>query len=247
MALLCATAGTKMPELKTQDVQVVNQLVGSRALLIATAAYLFLAVVGLIAVGTFPAATETGEQLVAWFREKGESVRLFVWAWTVAIPPLAIMIACLRRLLPAPHRDVFVIGAVSYLVAIEIGTWTWAGLALHADGQNPATTRTILDVAIFLGPVLTGSTTTMIGPVTLLGLLGQSRIPRWLGVLGLIAFLEQAVETITIFGSSGFTQPGGAMNMQLGASLTLGWLVAFGIWGGLRGRATTSSPESSST
>jgi hypothetical protein len=112
------------------------------------------------------------------------------------------------------------------------------GLALHADGLNPATTRTALNVAIFLGPVLTGSTATMMAPVTLLALLGQSRIPRWLGVLGVVAFFEQAVETITIFGSSGFTQPGGAMNMQLGATLTLGWLVAFGLWGGLRGRAT---------
>jgi hypothetical protein len=226
-----------MLEPKTQDVQALNEQVGSRALLVATAAYLLLALVGLIAVGTLPAATETGDQLVAWFREKGESVRLFVWAWTVAIPPLAIMVACLRRLLPAPHRDVFLIGAISYLIAIEIATWTWVGLALHADTLNPATTRTVLDVVTFLGPVLTGSTTTMMAPVTLLGLLGQSRIPRWLGVLGLVAFLEQAVETITIFGSSGFTQPGGAMNMQLGATLTLGWLVAFGLWGGLQGRA----------
>jgi hypothetical protein len=226
-----------MPEPITQDDQAVNEQVGSRALLAATAAYLLLAGVGLIAVGTFPAATETGDQLVAWFSENGESVRLFVWALTVAILPLAIMIACLRRLLPGPHRDVFLVGAISYLVAIEIWTWSWAGLALHADGLNPGTARTVLDVAIFLGPVLTGSTTTMMAPVTLLGLLGQGRIPRWLGVLGLVAFLEQAVETITIFGSSGFTQPGGAMNMQLGATLTLGWLVAFGIWGGLRGRA----------
>jgi len=166
-------------------------------------------------VGTFPAATETGDQLVAWFREKGESARLFVWAWTVAIPPLAVMVSCLRRQLPAPHRDVFLIGAVSYLIAIEIATWTWVGLALLADVLNPATTRTVLDVVIFLGPVLTGSTTTMMAPVTLLALLGQSRIPRWLGVLGFVTFLEQAVETITIFRSSGFTQPGGAMNMQL--------------------------------
>jgi hypothetical protein len=224
-----------MPEPKTQDVQAANEQVGSRPLLAATAAYLLLAVVGLTAVGTFPAATETGDQLVTWFRENGGSVRLFAWALTVAILPLAIMIACLRRLLPAPHRDIFLIGSVSYLIAIEVWTWTWPGLALHADDLNPATTRTVLDVAIFFGPVLTGSTTTMMAPVILLGLLGQSRIPRWLGVLGLAAFLEQAVETITIFGSSGFTQPGGAMNMQLGATLTLGWLLAFGIWGGLRG------------
>ena len=225
-----------MRQLKRRDVEAGNEQVGSRALLVATGAYFLLAVAGLIAVGTFPAVTESGDQLVTWFRDKAEAVRWFVWAWTVAIPPLAIMVASLRRLLPAPHRDVFLVGAVSYLVAIEIGTWSWGGLALHADNLNPAIARTVLDVAIFLGPVLTGSTTTMIAPVTLLALLGQARIPRWLGLLGLVAFLEQAIETITIFGSSGFTQPGGAMNMQIGATLTLGWLVAFGFWGGLRGQ-----------
>ena len=75
----------------------------------------------------------------------------------------------------------------------------------------------------------------MIAPVTLLALRGNM-LPRWLGVLGLVAFVEQSVETITIFGSTGFTQPGGAMNMQLGGGLTLAWILAFGLWGGLRGR-----------
>jgi hypothetical protein len=56
-----------------------------------------------------------------------------------------------------------------------------------------------LDVAVFFGPVLTGSTTTMMAPVTLLAFRRQPRIPRWLGALGLITFVEQAVETITIF------------------------------------------------
>ena len=70
---------------------------------------------------------------------------------------------------------------------------------------------------------------------------GQAGIPRWLGALGLVAFIEQSIETITIFGSTGFTQPGGAMNMQLGAGLTLAWIIAFGFWGGLRGTATDAS------
>ena len=89
---------------------------------------------------------------------------------------------------------------------------------------------------MFFGPVLTGATTTMIAPATLLALRGQAGLPLWLGVLGGVAFAEQAVETITIFGSTGFTQPGGAMDFQLGAALTLGWMLAFGLWGGLRGR-----------
>ncbi|HEV2365572.1 MAG TPA: hypothetical protein VGS12_15385 [Caulobacteraceae bacterium] len=37
------------------------------------------------------------------------------------------------------------------------------------------------------------------------------------------------------------------MNLQLGAGLTLAWLIAFGIWGGLRGSpldsAATGAPS----
>jgi hypothetical protein len=51
-----------------------------------------------------------------------------------------------------------------------------------------------------------------------------------------VAFVEQAIETVTIFGSTGFTEPCGAMNLQLGAALTVGWWLAFAVWGGLRGR-----------
>jgi hypothetical protein len=193
-------------------------------------AYAVLSGVALIAVGTLPGAAETGAQVVDWFREHRDSVRWSVWAYTVATPLVAVMIALLRRLLPAPHRDVFLIGGIAYLSTIAVWTWTWAGLSLHADRLDPATARAILDVAVFFGPVFTGTATTMIAPVTLLALRGQARLPLWLGVLGLVTFVEQAVETITIFGSTGFTQPGGAMNMQLGAGLTLTWLLAFGLW-----------------
>jgi hypothetical protein len=188
--------------------------------------------------GMLPAAAETGAQLVTWFREHGDGVRWGVWAFTVATPLFALMTALLRRLLPEPHRDVFVIGAVIFVASTAVWTWTWAGLALHADRLEPATARTVLDVAVFFGPVLTSATTTMMAPVTLLALRGRAGLPRWLGALGAVAFVEQAVETVTIFGSTGFTQPGGAMNMQLGASLTVAWILAFGIWGGVRGRLT---------
>jgi hypothetical protein len=219
-----------------------DQRVGSRALLIATGAYAVLGILALAAFGMLPAASETGAQLVTWFRERGDFVRWGVWAFTVAAPVFALMVALLRRLIPTPHRDVFLIGAVCYMTAIAVWTWTWAGLALHADQLEPATARAILDVAVFFGPVLTGSTTTMMAPVTLLALSRQPRIPRWLGVLGLITFVEQAIETITIFGSTGFTQPGGAMNMQLGGGLTLAWILAFGFWGSVRGASSDETP-----
>lgn len=219
-----------------QGVQSMDGQVGSRTLLGATVAYAVLSGAGLIALGPPLGAAETGAQVVAWFREHRDAVRWALWAVTVATPPFAVMIALLRRSLPAPHRDVFFVGAVSYLVMIAVWSWTWGGLALHADQLEPALARTVLDVAVFMGPVLTGTTTTMMAPVTLLALCARAGLPRWLGVLGLIAFVEQAIETITMFGSTGFTQPGGAMNMQLGAGLTLAWILAFGLWGGLRGR-----------
>jgi len=94
----------------------------------------------------------------------------------------------------------------------------------------------VLDVAVFWGPVLTGATTTMMGPVTLLVLQGRAGLPWWLGVLGAVAFVEQAIETVTIFGSTGFTEPGGAMNLPLGAGLVWAWMLSFAVWGGVRGR-----------
>lgn len=144
------------------------------------------------------------------------------------------MVALLHKMLPAPHRDVFFFGAAVYAASLAVWTWTWGGLALHAGALDPAITRTVLDVALFMGPVLTGATTTMMAPVTVLAL-RSDRLPRWLGTLGLLAFAEQGIETVTIFGSTGFTQPGGPMNMQLGGGLTLAWILSFGLWGGLRG------------
>jgi hypothetical protein len=209
---------------------------GSRGLLAATVAYIVLVVAGFAVLGTVPAASETGSQLVAWLREHRSAVQWGVWAFTVGTPALAVMLTLERRLIPSPYCDVFFIGGIAILITNAVQSWFLAGLALHADQLEPATARAILDVAIFFGPILTGATTTMMAPVTLLALRQKAGLPMWLGLLGAVAFIEQSIETITIFGSTGFTQPGGAMNLQLGAALTLAWMMAFGLWGGLRGR-----------
>jgi len=211
-----------------------DRLVGSRTLLAAAVAAVILYVGSVVALGTPPGAAESGAQVVVWFREHREGVRWSVWSLTLLLPVLALVFAELRRFLPAPHRDVFLIGAIAFLVATGVQAWTWGGLALHVDQLEPATARTVLDVAIFWGPVLTGATITMMAPVTFLALRGQANLPRWLGALGAVAIAEQAIETVTIFGSSGFTEPGGAMNLQLGAGLVAAWLIAFALWGGIR-------------
>jgi len=194
-----------------------------------------VSLIGLAALGTLPASGDSGEQVVTWFRTHSTSVRWSVWAGTVSAPLFAVVIALLRRLLPAPHRDVFLIGGAALVVSIAIQSWILGGLALRPDRLEPATARTLLDVAVFFGPVLTGATMTMVAPVTLLAFNGSATLPKWLGMLGAVTFAEQAVETVTIFGSTGFTEPGGAMNMQLGAGLVFAWLLTFVVWAGARG------------
>ncbi len=228
---------------KADHLQDDNGQMGSRALLAATLATAVLFIAGQAALGTPPAAAETGAQVIAWLREHGQGVRWYVWMTTVGTPPFVLMFVLLRRILPTPHREMFVLGGFIIVITTAVQAWTWGGLALHANNLDPATARAILDVAIFWGPVLTGATTTMIAPVALLALRRRAGIPLWVGVAGLAAFTEQCIETVTIFGSAGFAQPGGAMNLQLGAGLTAAWTLAFAFWGGLRGRAHQSADQ----
>src|SRR5258706_6145526 len=92
----------------------------SPVLLAATIAYAFLAGVALVAFGTLPAATETGAELVTWFRANPKSIRVGVWAFTVALPAFAVIAALIRAMLPAPHRDVFFLGATVYVASIAV-------------------------------------------------------------------------------------------------------------------------------
>lgn len=207
----------------------------SRSLIASALALAGVSIFGMAALGTTPGTGESGERVVAWFLAHSNSVRWFVWTGTASAPLFAVVLAMLRQLLPPPHRDVFLIGGAVLIVSIAVQTWILGGLALHPELLEPATARTVLDVAVFFGPVLTGAWLTMIGPVTLLSLRGNGRLPKWLGILGAVVFIEQAVETVTVFGSAGFIQPGGAMNMELGAGMVMAWLLAFALWGGISG------------
>jgi hypothetical protein len=212
----------------------------SRALVLAAVVAGGLYLVGAIALGTPPKATESPAHVVAWFRGHPDSVRLYAWTLAFGTLAFATLAGIICGLLPAPYRDVFMLGAAAFIVETAVQGWLWAGLALHPDSLQPSTARTVLDVADFWGPVLTGATTTMIGAVTALGFAKPARIPSWLTVLGVVAFIEQAVETITVFGTRGFTAPGGDMNLLLGASVTAVWLLALIVWAA---RRLTTTPR----
>lgn len=205
-----------------------------RTLVVAAIAAGALYLAGAVALGSPPAANDSPAQVAAWFREHQDAARVYAWTTAFGTLAFAVVAAILRGTLPTPFRDVFLLGAAAFIVETAVQAWFWAALALHPGSLEPATARLTLDVASFWGPILTGATTTMIGAVTVLGLRARPLIPRWLTALGVIAFAEQAVETITVFGTHGFTTPGGGMNVLLGAGLTAIWLAALVVWSALR-------------
>jgi sugar phosphate permease len=94
--------------------------VGSRALVGAAVGAGVLYVVAVLAQGAPPGAADTGAQVVAWFQQHRDGTRWAVWALTLTVPTFAIMFALQSQLLPAPHREVFLIGAVTFIAT------TWA-------------------------------------------------------------------------------------------------------------------------
>jgi hypothetical protein len=202
----------------------------SRTLIAAAIVAAILYIVGAVALGSPPEATDSPAQVVAWFQDHQDSARLYAWTAALGTLTFAIIAGLIRTTLPEAAGNVFLLGAAVLIVETAIQAWFWAGLSLHSDSLEPATARLVLDVASFWAPILTGATTTMIGAVTVLGLREHPLIPRWLTVIGMIAFVEQLIETITIFGTEGFTAPGGDMNLVLGAGLTGIWLVGLVVW-----------------
>jgi hypothetical protein len=201
-----------------------------RVLIAAAIAAGVLYLAGVLALGSAPRASDHPLVVASWFRDHRNHARLYAWTATFGTLAFAVAAALIRGTLPAPSRDVFLLGAAAFIVETAVQAWFWGGLALHPASLRPSTLRLGLDIASFWGPILTGATTTMIGSVSVLGLKKPPLIPRWLTAIGLLAFAEQAVETLTVFGRHGFVVPGGAMNIVLGASLTALWIAALVVW-----------------
>jgi hypothetical protein len=202
----------------------------SRQLLLACSITMTVLVVAeTLALGEPPGPEVTGSEVVSWFASQGGAVRSFTWVMAVFVPVFATFAALVRDRLPSPHRDVFYVGAIAFLAETAVSTWIWAGLSWHPEQLEPGAARTLLDITSFWGPVLNGATISMLAPVVLLSWGARAVLPRWLGIVGGIALAEQTIETITIFGHTGFIAPGGPMNLMLGASLVTIALLCLGI------------------
>jgi len=197
----------------------------SQVLLTATIAFGVLYAAGAAALGTPPEVGDSGTEVAAWFQAHGDDVRLWMWTGALALMAFGVFATLVRTHLPPLHRDLFTLGAIAFMAETAVQGWFWLGLALHGADLDPATARTLLDIAIYWGPVLTTTTVFTLAPIAILGLRREPPIPFWLGVLSGIALVEQLLETVTILGRSGFTAPGGPMNLLLGAGLTaISWL-----------------------
>lgn len=203
------------------------------ALLVATVGWIVLYVGGFAALGSsVPTVDSTGEEVLAWFSDNKTGADAWAWTWAVSSLALAVFGAILASLLPRPHRYILLAGVFGWVIAGQVQAWFWAGLGMDPEGLDPSTARTLFLIPTFVGPVINGSTITMAAAVFPLGFGRTPMVPRWLAWISAAYFVEQLVETITIFGGdTGFIAPGGAMNVYLGGLFGMAWVIGMLVWG----------------
>ncbi len=179
---------------------------------------------------SFPTVESGGAEIVAWFTRNAIRARIYAWTAAFVALGLAAFGGLVAWVLPRPHRYLFLAGALGWGITGQVQAWIWAALALHPESLSPASARAIFAVAQYWGPLVNGSTTTMAAAVAALGFTAPPGIPRWLLWLSLVFFVEQAIETITVFGVSGFLAPGGPMNVYVGGAIGFAWAAGVTRW-----------------
>jgi hypothetical protein len=203
----------------------------SRVLLLTILATAALYVASFVALGSsYPTIDSSGQEIVKWFSDNGTRARIYAWTAAFVSLGLAAFGGQVSALLPKPHRYIFFAGVLGCAITPQVQAWFWAGLAHHPDSLDPAAARTIFAIASYWGPLVNGSTATMAAAVAALGFGAPPIIPRWLTWLSVIFFLEQAIETITVFGQAGFIAPGGTMNVYLGGAIGFIWVAGVVHW-----------------
>jgi len=175
-----------------------------------------------------PGIDKTGMDVVSHVNDHASAMRVQSLLLAFGSLALVVVLGYARDRLSGPAAYVFTIGSAVMLVEIAIATWFAGGLALHPDQLGSATARTIADVAIMWGPILTVADVMVAAPILLAANLGH--FPRWLGIIAAVFAVEQFIETITIIGPpASFISPGGSMNFYLGGPLFILFFVALGV------------------
>jgi hypothetical protein len=197
--------------------------------LLAAIVYVVATAGSLFALPKAPGVNASGEVLVRYYRDHDGALRTATWLLTWSLVPFVILMAHVRSFLSGLCRDVMLISLTVFVTTGTVWTWFNAGLALHAATLDPHIARTLVDISLYFGPILTVADVLLAGAIGLAAWRGDGGLPRWLAYFSAVFVLEQAIETVTIFGKSGFIAPGGDMNFQLGAGLLAVWVVALGV------------------
>lgn len=199
----------------------------SKVPLLSAVAFVALFITGGAFLG-MPLPVETSpEDTVAWLQAHQNDIPVTVVCTALAVIPFLVVAAWTRRALPDVYGYAFLASAGALVAQVTVSTWFLAGAGLHADSIDPGTARALLDVGAYFGPVLTTTDVVMAGAVALAALTANA-LPRWLGWLSVVFAVEQVAEMATIYGTSGFSAPGGGWNNTLGAGLFVIWVVALG-------------------
>jgi len=196
--------------------------------LLAAIVYVVATFASVTGVPKAPDVNASGEALVQYYLDHAGAVRTATWLLTWSLVPFVILMAHVRSFLSGLSRDVMLISVAMFVTTGTVWTWFHAGLALHGATLDAHVIRTLVDISLYFGPILTVTDVLLAGAIGLAAWRGDGGLPRWLAYVSAVFALEQAIETITIFGKSGFIAPGGDMNFQLGAGLFFVWLIALG-------------------
>lgn len=172
---------------------------------------------------SFPSINSTGEEVIAWFSANATAARTYAWCGAFISLGLFIVGGQVAALLPRTHAYIFLGGMLGWAITAQVQAWFWAGLALAPSELTPGAARVIFDIPAFWGPLVNASSAAMAAPLVMLGLGNSSIVPRWVGWLSLVFMLEQSIETITVFGQTGFLAPGGTMNLYVGGVIGFAW------------------------
>lgn len=198
--------------------------------LLVSVVFVLLLAVGHVVVGARPPdANASGDQVVAYFRDDGAAIRASAWLTIIALLPFGVLVAWFRRQVRGGARDVLLLGGAAYIIMQTVWQVLSVAPALHPDQLDPRTARTLLDVTAYVGPMLTAGVLLFAAPIAWASLRRESNVPSWFRWLTVLLVAEQAVETTTILGTSGFTAPGGPLNFPLGAVLFVLWVIACGV------------------
>jgi hypothetical protein len=207
--------------------------------LIAGIVFALLFALALLMVPPLPGMDQPGSAVVSHLRDHADLLRLQALLLTLGFLALVIVLSYARNRLDGPAGYAFTIGSALIIAEFSVELWFSSGMALHANTIDPAVARTVTDVALMFGPILTVADVIVAAPIALAA--KDGRFPRWLGVLALVFAVEQFVETVTVIGGPGqFISPGGPMNMLLGGALFIVFFGALGV-----GTAVTPDPRTS--